>query len=438
MVQIVNLNTFTNAKWIVSTSASDGTHTTITSAIASASSGDTIFIRPGTYSGNFTLTPGVNLASIPDGNPAPFTKIQGTITFSGAGTSSISGLNVSPSSGACVQVTGSAASILNINNCTFEGVNGTAAIILSSSSSSAILNIFNSSQRTGNTLFAFSSNGTANMYNCGMADSNAQTTSTFSNVAVNIYDSSFNTRITVTGGTVVSSYNCTFTSIPAGGQVITSGTWNAFNCYLQGGTSTAVTVTSPSVLYAYNCVIDSSASNPLNGTGTINFANVAYLRTQNTNNVTTKTLYLVDGENYKGISNNTSPATTCIGQTQRAVILKASATTLTNNTPKTVQSVACQAGIWDVSGVISFTGLTTGTFQQASLSTVTNTLGTAGDNMVGAAFTSSTAGDISLIVPSYRINVASGSSQTMFLVANCVFSAGTVKAYGRISARRVA
>ena len=138
MVQQLGTNTFTTAKWIVSPTASDGTHTTIAAALTSASSGDTIFIRPGTYTENPTLKAGVNLSAYTCDALTPNVTISGKCTFTGAGTVSISGINLQTNSDFCLAVTGSAASIVYLNNCYINALNNTAISYTSSSSSSAI------------------------------------------------------------------------------------------------------------------------------------------------------------------------------------------------------------------------------------------------------------------------------------------------------------
>ena len=49
-------NRFSTYKWIVDPVSGYGTHTTIQGAIDDASSGDSIFIRSGVYTENFTFT----------------------------------------------------------------------------------------------------------------------------------------------------------------------------------------------------------------------------------------------------------------------------------------------------------------------------------------------------------------------------------------------
>jgi len=57
-------NNYGTAKLIVDATAGSGNYTTIAAALAAASSGQTIFIRPGTYTENLTLVAGVNLTSL--------------------------------------------------------------------------------------------------------------------------------------------------------------------------------------------------------------------------------------------------------------------------------------------------------------------------------------------------------------------------------------
>src|SRR5512135_3481216 len=114
-------NNFGTAKFIVSGAYSDGcTHITIASALTDASSGDTIFIRPGTYTENLTLKAGVNLTAFTgDGslNTTSNVVILGKCTMTTAGTVNISGVQLKTNSDFFLAVTGSANSIVNLNSC---------------------------------------------------------------------------------------------------------------------------------------------------------------------------------------------------------------------------------------------------------------------------------------------------------------------------------
>jgi len=68
MAQQISTNTFGVSKWVVSADATQGTHTTIAGAIAAASTGDTSYIRDGTYREDNTLTKNLTLAVFSESN----------------------------------------------------------------------------------------------------------------------------------------------------------------------------------------------------------------------------------------------------------------------------------------------------------------------------------------------------------------------------------
>jgi pectin methylesterase-like acyl-CoA thioesterase len=64
---------FEKEKWKVSRFLTDGaTHTTIAAAIADASYGDSIFVRPGTYTENLTVKKGFSLVA----HQEPCSKVE--------------------------------------------------------------------------------------------------------------------------------------------------------------------------------------------------------------------------------------------------------------------------------------------------------------------------------------------------------------------------
>ena len=146
--QQLSTNTFTTAKWIVSPTASDGTHTTIAAALTAASSGDTIFIRPGIYTENPTLKAGVNLSAYICDAFTPNVTISGKCTFTGSGIVSISGIRLQTNNDFLLAVTGSSASVVKLINCYFDITNHTAISYTSSSASSQINMLAHKSKRT--------------------------------------------------------------------------------------------------------------------------------------------------------------------------------------------------------------------------------------------------------------------------------------------------
>ena len=88
-----------------------------------------------------------------------------------------------------------------------------------------------------------------------------------------------------------------------------------------------------------------------------------------------------------------------------------------------------------MSGIVQFNGAVTGTGTGASIVTTSAAVGTQGDNYITSPTVSATNIDYGLSIPSYRILLS--STTTVYLTAVALFTVGTCKAYGRISATRV-
>lgn len=147
------------------------------------------------------------------------------------------------------------------------------------------------------------------------------------------------------------------------------------------------------------------------------------------------------GGSYPGNSSGVAPAAGFLGEQIRSAVAVGSAIALTTATPANVTSISLTPGIWDVSGLIMYHNITASTItagQNCSISTTTATLGTTGDNNALAQWLSASLaqGDAVVSLPAYRLSLTTTTSA--FLVAQTSFSAGTMSAYGRISATRVA
>ena len=120
-----------------------GDFTTIQAAITAASSSQTVFIRPGTYTESLSLKAGVNLSAFGSDSSSNGTGkviISGNATLSTAGSVTISGIQLQTNSAAFLTVSGTLASIVNLNNCYLNSLNATG-ISYSSSSDSSCSNI---------------------------------------------------------------------------------------------------------------------------------------------------------------------------------------------------------------------------------------------------------------------------------------------------------
>src|SRR5580692_6093245 len=158
-------NKFGPSRWYVSSTLVDGcTHTSIASAIASASAGDDVFIKPGTYTENVTLKTGVNLVGFKGDDVTGHAIILGTCTYSGGGSVSLSNLELKTNSASALTFSGSTLGTVYLNECFINALNNTA-INFSNSNGSSVLNLNYCTATIGattNGLFAMSCPGIMN------------------------------------------------------------------------------------------------------------------------------------------------------------------------------------------------------------------------------------------------------------------------------------
>jgi len=151
--------------------------------------------------------------------------------------------------------------------------------------------------------------------------------------------------------------------------------------------------------------------------------------------ITPKITILSTGCEIYGNGTNSAPISGQLGEQVRATVAQGTPVSLSNGTAADVTSISIGAGTWDISAVIGFTGTSAvATTFTGSVNTTTGTLGTLGDNSVTVQAASLAINDMSVTIPSWRLTTA---STTVYLVAKSDFGAGTVNAYGRISATRV-
>lgn len=130
-----------------------------------------------------------------------------------------------------------------------------------------------------------------------------------------------------------------------------------------------------------------------------------------------------------------------IGYQVRGSRAQASAVTLTTVTYVDVVSggISLGVGTWDITAIVGFnypTTAPTGTFSLATIGTVAGNDSTGsiqGDNRVAIPMVCNSNSDVVLTIPQYRVTITTGT-QTFYLKAYATFSAGTMSAYGRISA----
>lgn len=414
----------------------NGDYTTIQAAITAASSGQTVFIRPGTYTENLTLKAGVNLCSYVGDADTPNVTITGKAAFTAAGTVTISGIRLKTNSDYLLAVTGSADSIVNLDNCYIECSNN-SGINYTSSSANSLIRMFQCKGDLSTTGIAYviqSGAGRIRIEYCRLENTGVSlTNSTVSAGTLTIEWSTFQNAITTSSTGQIGLLGVTMeltniTAITHGGSVESGARYSRIST----GTATAISVSNACT---FNCVylqIISSNTNCISGAGTVIFNNVVFPGSSHQTNPTTQT-----GGAAFGLTQGTAPSAGCIGEQIRATRAAGSELSLSNGVAANVTSISLTAGIWDVCGGVHFQFSSTyvGT-HVASINTTSATLGTLGDNY----FLATQAATATLIygnvqVPPWRVTLS--STTTVYLVTEALINAGTITAIGRISATRV-
>lgn len=285
----LSTNNYGPNKFIVSANAYEGTHTTIASAVAAASSFDTIIIRPGNYTENFTVDKHLSFYA----DTATFRDVVSTVTITGKITISTA-VNASFSN---IKFTTNSDYILVLS------ANGAAVTMLN-----CYINI------TNNNGFNLSGNGSTNLYfiscSSSIADTYALFTSTActvfikecyfadgTNVATNsiagslyIFNSKLSIPITIAQGGGIYCFSSNFgvnftpyinkTWITNNDTTVGASFIEASSFY--SGTATAITLGAGSVLNAVNTIVNSSNANAIGGTGTFNKANITFTGSSST------------------------------------------------------------------------------------------------------------------------------------------------------------
>ncbi len=290
-------NLFGVAQFIVDPLAGYGNFTTIQSAITAAVSGNTIFIRPGTYTENLTLKAGVNLTAFgcdSSQNATGHVIISGTCTLTTAGSVTISGIQLQTNSAALLAVTGTLASIVNLENCNLNMTNATG-ITFSTSSASGAINIRNCVGNLGTTgiaIFTHTSAGTLLFEFSDFRNSGASTTaSTATAGSLTFINSFFGSVFTTSGTSGFSARNSSIevsaintTPLTLGG----SGVQSWFGGVLNAGSASAVSA-STATAAVNNAFIASTNTNKFTGAGTINMSGNSYNSSTAVMNPTTAT-----------------------------------------------------------------------------------------------------------------------------------------------------
>lgn len=288
-------NNYGPAKFIVSATAANGTHTTLASALTAASSGDTIFIRNGTYTENVTLKAGVNLVAWePDGFSANV-NIVGTCTHNTSGFVMCAGVRFTTNGAAAIVVSGSVASKLRLVECYISAADATA-ITFSSSSVDSSIQIFYCEGNTGTTgigIFTHTAAGQLAIAYSLFTNTGGSSTASSTTGGVNIGYTSFSQPLSTSSA---GSYNISNSNFNTSSQNVTpfttAGTGTSFIEYSDfvAGTASGISVGAGTTVSVIGpCTVNSSNTNAVTGAGTLIYGKLTFSGSSALINTTTQT-----------------------------------------------------------------------------------------------------------------------------------------------------
>jgi len=439
---------------LVHTSGEAGTFPDLQSAINAAPVGTTVFLKDGTYTGNFTLKAGVNLCCYGFAGFTPTCTIKGKLTFTGSPSGNqavtITGLRLITNGDYSISVTGTDPAKLYLVSCYLNQNDFTHTQMTSSASTSSI-RIIDSWAATNTSSYGFfdiSGAGSLTIFGVNVLDPTPTSVeSTFSSTGMLLVRYSvIRFPITTSGTGRISATNAEFNTFITNTTALTIGsTSSGDGSYLRTCTVLSGSVPAMNVTGTINlnlCGIYSSNTAPITGSGTITMTGTDYMYNTVvgpapgfTVNRATFDPGLLYG-NWSGIA----PAAGYVGENISSFLpYNGPPISLTSTVLAVITSINLTPGTWDISGIVMINGFTTGTSQSASIGTNNTSIpdGSYGNNSVSSSFatTTGTPDGIGLSIPPFRANVT--STTTYYLKVISVHTAGSAVAYGKISATRV-
>lgn len=288
---LANINPMSSARWIVDPLGFNGTHTTIASAITSATSGDTIVILPGTYTENLSLKSGLAFTSLTTsqngkaGNVTIVGKMTDTV---GSILCSFTGIEFNTNSDFIVALTNG--SNLVFSQCYFDGINHT---LFSMASGTANVYCYQCQGDLGTTgiTFATISNGDMWLYDCQITNTGNSLTATATSGAFTAYNSILNFAFSTssTGAnnlyyTLLDTSVINTTSFTTAG----SGTSSIEHSDVRSGSASAISIGTGTTVNAYDLIVSSSNTNAITGAGTLDYEGIIFIGSSSTINTTTQ------------------------------------------------------------------------------------------------------------------------------------------------------
>lgn len=280
-----------------------GTYSTIQSAITAAAAVGTpaiVLVRAGTYTENITLSAGVDITGLGSGGSTPDVTIIGKLTGTFAGSCTISNVRLQTNADNVLAITGSEATIVNVEYCYINATNASAIAL--SSSGGCLVNLFRCIGNLGTTginYFALTSSSSIRIFYCNLANSGGSTTqsSVATGCSLSMFFSFFSSPISSSG---VASIGIAYTTVGSTATALTvngTGTNTVQHSVIGGPAAvSAITVGAGALLTLTNSNITAATTNAIVGAGSISYASLTFDGTGNAITTTTQT-QLVTGPN---------------------------------------------------------------------------------------------------------------------------------------------
>lgn len=269
------------------------THTTITAALADMSSGDSLYIRPGIYTEDFTLPVGLNITGLPGSQGNAGVLIVGKVTQTATGNSTLSNIRFQTNSDVILDIGGSGTIQTSFRNCAFFLTNGDGININNSNASPAFSECRFQQAATNLDFYNITSCGTVSFNYCaftgtataGVSDIAAGT------IRMRYCSSSLQRYTTQTTGNFKAQRS--FFDNDTGNLVVltTAGTGanhELLDCTLLSGTAAALSIGSGTTCRVGYATVRSTNSNPVTGAGTLTYGMINFSDSGNGIDVTTQ------------------------------------------------------------------------------------------------------------------------------------------------------
>lgn len=264
------------------TNGRKGTFTTIAAAYAQAVTDGfqgAIGIRPGTYTENVTLSPGIDITALSGNAEDPDIIIAGTLTLASAGTVTVSNIELQTNASNLIVVS---AGVINFISCNLKMTNNTGI----SATGSGAVNLYECIGDVGTTGIAIIVSTSTNNHSfnyCIFTNSGSSVTpSTTSGSQITLAWSYFNTPFTANASSNASiqAHDCTFDTYIYNVTCVTLNgtTFNETfeNCSFNSGTASAISIGSGVLMTLTASYISCTNTNAITGLGTVYYSQLTF------------------------------------------------------------------------------------------------------------------------------------------------------------------